>query len=338
MLTPAAAAIEACSNCQLRCPLCPTTRGENLESVGRGALSLDNFRKFLEDAPSVKEVELGNYGEVFLNKQLPDILALAHQRGVKTQINAGANLNNASDEALQAVVKHQLQILRVAIDGITQESYAKYRVRGNLANVIANVRRINQLKKEHNSQFPQLIFQFVVFGHNQHEMAHAKVMAKLLNMQLEFKHNFTPDQLAVIDKEAVRQELGHADRKEFEAANGQHYRRSLCLSLWHSPQVNWDGRLLGCSRNVWGHFGPNVFEVGLVQATNSPRMESARQLVSGQVTEDTIGPHGADLPCYSCGVYRSMKTHQSWITQKEVELSADDPFGNKNMPRATANA
>jgi hypothetical protein len=43
--------------------------------------------------------------------------------------------------------------------------------------VLANIRRINELKKRYNSFFPLLQWQFVVFGHNEHEIPLARKMA-----------------------------------------------------------------------------------------------------------------------------------------------------------------
>ena len=49
-------------------------------------------------------IEIGNSGEVFLNPDLPAILRYAHEKGVTIRIAEGANLNDAADEALEALV------------------------------------------------------------------------------------------------------------------------------------------------------------------------------------------------------------------------------------------
>ena len=42
----------------------------------------------------------------------------------------GVNLNHASGDALEALVAYQVVRLRVSIDGVTQETYQRYRVGG----------------------------------------------------------------------------------------------------------------------------------------------------------------------------------------------------------------
>ncbi len=32
-----------------------------------------------------------------------------------------------------------------------------------------------------------------------------------------------------------------------------------CFQLWDEPQVNWDGKILGCCVSYWGELGGNAF-------------------------------------------------------------------------------
>lgn len=38
-----------------------------------------------------------------------------------------------------------------------------------------------------------------------------------------------------------------------------------------NPQINWDGKLLGCCLNFWGDFGGNAFEQGLERILTSEK-------------------------------------------------------------------
>ncbi len=116
---PKAARIEVYSACQLSCPACPTTTGQNRAVIGRGHLTLAHFRRFLALNPQIRHLELGNYGEVFLNRDLPGILHHARQSRVVVRIGAGVNLNNASEKALEALVSERVERMRCSIDGAT---------------------------------------------------------------------------------------------------------------------------------------------------------------------------------------------------------------------------
>jgi MoaA/NifB/PqqE/SkfB family radical SAM enzyme len=81
-------------------------------------------------------IELSNYGEIFLNPQLPQILEYAHQRKVFLTVNNGVNLDSVKPEMVEAVVKYPLRAMSCSIDGASQETCERYRVRGNFAVVI----------------------------------------------------------------------------------------------------------------------------------------------------------------------------------------------------------
>ena len=313
IVNPTAIRIEVCSVCQLRCPLCPNVRGETTATIGSGHLPFEHFQKLINQNPQIRRVELGNFGEVFLNKDLPGILEYAYTRNVTTTIDEGANLNHASEEALEALVKYQTAIVRCAIDGITQATYSRYRVGGVLKNVLRNIQKINRFKEQFQSSSPRLLFQFIVFGHNEHEIERAILLSRMLKMEIIFKLNFFPDAMPVYNRDRVRQFVDYADRREYLEKEGVHYKRHQCYELWLSPQINWDGKLLGCSRNMWGVFGSNVFESGLMDAINNEKICYAREMLMGRL------PAREDMPCMKCTVYQSMVQYNNWITEKELE-------------------
>ena len=308
-MVPTSLRLETSSACQLRCPSCPTTAGLTHRHLGTGLLRFADFKALLEDNPGLKRVELSNYGEAFLNPELTRMLAFACERGVSLSLNNGVNLNQASEEQLESLVKYRLTGLSCSIDGVTQESYALYRKRGNLATVLRHIESINGYKRLYGSALPHLRWQFIVFGHNEHEIPAAKELAARLDMSIVFKMNWDENFAPLQRPDWVMQETGWqvASRAEHLAQTHQEYKHQICRQLWHTPQINWDGRLLGCCRNFWGDFGANVFEVGLSAALASEKLAYARQMLSGQAAARP------DIPCTSCSVYHNRQKYQDWM-------------------------
>ena len=83
--------LEVSTYCQLRCPTCPTTTGETHRGIGAGFLKFENFRKLLDDSPWLEEIELSNYGEIFLNPELAKMIKHAFKRGVRLTARNGVN-------------------------------------------------------------------------------------------------------------------------------------------------------------------------------------------------------------------------------------------------------
>ena len=157
--------LEASSACQLRCPLCPTAQGKIQKGVvGTGFLEFESFKRLVNENPYIVELELSNWGEVLLNPQLPQILACAYQKKIRVYLSNGVNLNHASKEAIEALVKYNVRNITVSIDGASQEVYQKYRIGGNFGRVIQNIKIINEYKQKYNVEYPYLIWQFVIFG------------------------------------------------------------------------------------------------------------------------------------------------------------------------------
>jgi hypothetical protein len=297
--------LETSSFCNLRCPSCSTTIGEvHRQAVGGGFLRFENFRKLLDDNPRVKRIELSNYGEIFLNPTLLSMLELAHQRGVKLTAYNGVNLNKVRPEVLEGLVKYQFLALTCSIDGASEETYSIYRVRGKFANVIDNIRKINELKRRYRSPFPELTWKFIVFGHNEHELPVAREMARELGMKFLPAFNYDSNYSPVRDLEAVRAATGTgaATKDEYEP-----YSESFCHQLWDDPQINWDGKVLGCCINLWGDFGGNAFRDGLRASLNTEQIVYAREMLLGHARPRE------DIPCTTCSEYRKMRKRGRWL-------------------------
>src|SRR4029079_12415181 len=107
-VTPRRIRLEASSFCQLRCPSCPTTSSAIHPAVGSGFLRFKDFQKLIDDSPGLERIELSNYGEIFLNPELPRILEYAHSKAIPIWLENGANLNHVRDDVLEALVKYQV--------------------------------------------------------------------------------------------------------------------------------------------------------------------------------------------------------------------------------------
>lgn len=305
---PARLRLEGSSHCQLRCPSCPTTLKE-IPAVGSGFLRVEAFRELILANPWVEEIELSNYGEILLNPDLPKIMELAHTHTVRLVARNGVNLNTARDSTLEAMVKYRFHAITCSLDGATQETYSQYRVRGDFDTVMRNVRKLVDYKKQYNSPYPELRWQFIAFEHNSHEILAAKAMADELGMDFHLKLSWDADIGARKDADLIRDLAGYASRAEYREQTGQNYMLSICHQLWDQPQINWDGKNLGCCRNAWGDFGGNAFTDGLEATLNHEKIAYAREMLQGKA------PERADLPCVTCEIYQDMRESGNWLVR-----------------------
>ncbi len=134
-------------------------------------------------------------------------------------------------------------------------------------------------------------------------------MARVLYMDFLAKLTWDDEFSPVRGKDAVREATGTgaASREEYEASHGADYMRGICHQLWDEPQINWDGKVLGCCRNFWGDFGGNAFRDGVEASVNGEKMTYAREMLQGREAARD------DIPCTTCDIYLTMRERGRWL-------------------------
>ena len=153
----------------------------------------------------------------------------------------------------------------------------------------------------------------MVFGHNERDLPKARQLAGELGMTFTAKLSWDDKTSPVRDREYVRQLIGVASRDEYREKHGVDYMHGICHQLWDGPQINWDGKVLGCCRNFWGDFGANAFTDSLIDSINSEKIEYAREMLLGKK------PAREDIVCATCNIYQGTRDTgldgQGWLKQ-----------------------
>jgi MoaA/NifB/PqqE/SkfB family radical SAM enzyme len=287
--------------CQLKCVECSTSKGITHNGiVGKGQFRFDDFVRFVKNNPQIKRIEMSNWGEIFLNKDIAEIIKFANENGITLYCGNGTNFNDVDDLVLEYLVKYKVEYLNVSIDGACQETYSKYRVHGNIQKVFSNIEKLNYYKKLYGSDYPKLSWQFIIFGHNEHELPKIKELCKKYNMAFNPKLNYS-NYSPVKDKEFVRREsgLGVADRAEYKEIHKKEY-KAPCYHCFVSPQINWNGKILGCSVNKWKTIG-DINEMSISEWENSQYYKT----LVGILFERKDCPN--TIPCFYCPNYQKIK-------------------------------
>ena len=105
-------------------------------------------------------------GEPLLNKQLPEMIAMAHQVGLYTIVSTNAQALSRS--TAETLVKSGLSHIIVSIDGFFEESYAAYRVGGSLHKALEGLQHLANAKAELHSRI-RIELQVLRLRSNEHE-------------------------------------------------------------------------------------------------------------------------------------------------------------------------
>lgn len=240
---PISISIEPTTSCNLRCPQCPS----GLRSFSRptGMLQGDLYKGILDDlGKDIAYLILYFQGEPYLNTGFLDMVKYAHDKRIYTATSTNAHY--LDDNNARKTVESGLDRIIISIDGVTDETYKKYRLGGKLEKVFEGTKNLAKWKKELNSPTPHIIWQFIVFSHNEHEIPEIKRLAK----------EYGVDELGIKTAQIYDYENGSElipqeekySRYKKEAA-GFTIKNSFinhCWKLWHSCVITWDGLVVPC--------------------------------------------------------------------------------------------
>ncbi|MEP3847373.1 MAG: radical SAM/SPASM domain-containing protein [Paracoccaceae bacterium] len=241
--------IDPTNFCNLRCPLCPT----GVKSLGReqSMMSLECFKHYFDPhVPYLFEVYLHNWGESLLNKQTYDMIEYAQSKNVGT--NLSSNLSALDDEDLDRLIDSGLEYLVVSLDGASEETYKKYRVRGKFDRVMRNMRELIKRRNARGLVHPVVEWQFIVMRHNEHEVEEAERISEEYGVDIM---RFIPVGLPYDfeDRKKLQKEWfptnmqGRVeDAKHDEQTFGQGHKPGACFYLYRSMVVNSDGGVSPC--------------------------------------------------------------------------------------------
>ena len=110
--------IDTFNKCNLRCELCPT--GKNAEGREKGSMDFSVFKKIMDEIGDYLWIlNLYNWGEPLLNKELFRMVRYAKQKKIDVVIST--NLNIFNDDICSEMINSGLDQLIVSLDGTSQE-------------------------------------------------------------------------------------------------------------------------------------------------------------------------------------------------------------------------
>lgn len=223
---------EVSSVCNLRCSGCALGGAENNSSeMDKNKLtSVVDFKNSIKDfLPYLLKVNLYDEGEPFLNKEITDIVKHLNDNKVASCISSNFSLK-FSDVDLFKIIDSGLDHLIVAVDGIDQESYSKYRIGGDFDLVISNIQKLTSLIKKKNSPL-KVEFQYLEFDDNKINRNDVKKIAESLDVW-----KFTI--------------IKNCSRKGWEASffkgHSEQRKQLGCYHIWFSSSILSNGSYFAC--------------------------------------------------------------------------------------------
>ena len=126
--------LEVTNRCNLLCETCPRTF-EALEPPAD--MSLELFRRIVDQVPAIARVVLHGVGEPMMVRALPEMIRILKARGTYVLFNTNATL--LTPRRRDELIDSGLDELRVSLDAATAESFLRVRGRDMFARIVAHV-------------------------------------------------------------------------------------------------------------------------------------------------------------------------------------------------------
>jgi len=240
-------------------------------------------------------VQLYNWGEPLLNRDLFDFIDYAHRKSIFTM--ASSNMNFLRETMAEQVVTSGLDYFIAAIDGFSERSYVKYRRGGNFNKAIENLERVLDVRRKMRVSHPFVEWQYVVFRHNEHEIDEAQRFAK--DIGVDYFH-IIPGY--VEDHEWI------TTIPEYQVNLGLPESVTHCARPWTHFNVRVDGGVASCCYEFFKEddFG-NIFETDFQKIWNNELFSSARELLVKGIEKSSCPPSNICYRCIATGIRPSFE-------------------------------
>ena len=123
--------LDPTSFCNLECPFCPT--GVRKSDRPSASMSLSVFKHIIDEIGfDLFHVSFYNWGEPLLNKDFVDMITYLQKYHITSDVSTNLSFPLSKEKAKE-LINSGLNRITISVDGATQQTYAKYRVGGDLS-------------------------------------------------------------------------------------------------------------------------------------------------------------------------------------------------------------
>jgi MoaA/NifB/PqqE/SkfB family radical SAM enzyme len=218
--------VEPTNRCNLRCVTCI----RNSWDEPFGDMDWPVYRALIDGLigfPEAKTIAFAGMGEPLLHERFPDMIRLAHERGLRTEMTSNAVLLTPSLAA--ELVAAGLDQFTVSIDGTSDEAHGSIRPGASLEEIADNIGTLYRLSEKASVTPLRIGIEFVAMRRNIQYLPAMREVAGRINASFILVTNILPYTAELQDE--ILYNMG-PDAHEFQ---GTPY-----APLWILPNIDWN--------------------------------------------------------------------------------------------------
>ena len=202
IVSPRSIQIECTTRCNLKCTFCELSYWTEKPAD----LKLSDIQTMIDRLPKLKRIDLTGIGESLMNREFFQIVAFLKARQLYVTLND--NFTLMTEAAARRIIELQVDQIFLSLDGATKQTYEQIRVGANFHKVIANARRLVQIKRELGKRRPEVKINTVVCLTNYHELPGIVELASEMGIgMVQFVNVITFDDTAGLDTQSARRDV-----------------------------------------------------------------------------------------------------------------------------------
>ncbi len=187
---PIYANIDPVNACNLHCPFCIVGAGKDIFKPE--FISIERYKNILKElGGTLLHLSLYRYGEPLMHPEIGTLISLAKEEGI--YVHLSTNLLLLDEKKLKEVIEAEPDQIVVCADGVTEETYQKYRQGGNFAQFRKNLEMLLKAIRKSGKKI-EVKWQYLVFGYNESEIEKAKQIAENLHIPFSAEPAYIPNE------------------------------------------------------------------------------------------------------------------------------------------------
>jgi hypothetical protein len=173
--------VECTAACNLSCfQACCAPETGITKTRQAGMLDFDLFKKVIDEAgPTLTRVDFFNYGEAFLHKRAVEMCEYIKTHYPHIYLYTSTNGLAFSEDGVRRLIRSGIDEVTFSIDGASQDTYVRYRQRGDFAKVMRTLGAATDEKRRNGLDVPVINWRYILFQWNDSdaEMRRARQLA-----------------------------------------------------------------------------------------------------------------------------------------------------------------
>ncbi len=280
--------VEVTNRCNLTCPTCPLGTDAAYDGYSKADVSLEQFKKIIDQIPSLIYVTLQGIGEPLLNKDIMQMIKYCTDKGISTYINTNGTI--LTETKSRELIASGLTNLSISVNSFDEETFSKTRSGASIKKISENIKKFVEIKKEIGSKNPIVSFRAILMKETEPHMEELVFKSNELGIDVLYIQLFMSSvaDKSLCDSSLSKEEIHvFADKLEkwkkqikleiiTESFGKSSNNLGQCRLPWFSPNITAEGYLTPCCTIS----NPSVLNMGNVFETPFEQIWNSEQFVN----------------------------------------------------------